>query len=474
MDANCATPHRRLTPALALPLLLLPLLFLPLSAPAVAQSPITESMTIGVRLVAQGLAAPVYLVSPPDGSRRLFIVDQVGLIRIVDAGGAMLPTPFLDVRAKLVPLNPEGDERGLLGLAFHPDYATNGRFFIYYSAPLRPSAPAGWNTTSTISEYHVSGDANVADAGSERIVLQVDKPQGNHNAGTVAFGPDGLLYISIGDGGGANDVGTGHVEDWYATNAGGNGQDIQANLLGNILRIDVDGSTPYEIPPDNPFAGGAGCADGCDEIFAYGLRNPYRFSFDMAGGHELLVGDAGQGLWEEVSLVRKGDNLGWNVKEASYCFNAEDNEESRPSCPNRVEGSHPDAGARLVRPVVEYANLENPREEGLGAVVIGGNVYRGRDVRQLRGRYIFGDFSHDEEAPDGLLFAATQRRTGLWTMQELSVANFPNRRLGHFVLGFGQDAAGEVYVLTSDTGAPTGSTGRVYRITRPGRGEGPK
>jgi len=430
-------------------------------------------MTVGVRLVAQGLTAPIYLVSPPDGSGRLFIVDQVGFIRIVDASGATLPTPFLDVRSKLVPLDPNYDERGLLGLAFHPDYATNGRFFIYYSAPLRAGAPAGWNTTSTISEFHVTGNANVADASSERILLQVDKPQFNHNGGTVTFGPDGFLYISIGDGGGADDVGEGHVEDWYAVNAGGNGQDIQANLLGNILRIDVDHAAPYGIPADNPFAKGAGCADGCDEIFAYGFRNPYRFSFDMAGGNRLLVADAGQGLWEEVSLVRKGDNLGWNVKEGTHCFNADDDEESRPTCPNRVEGSHPDAGAKLVRPVIEYANLENPRVKGLGEVVIGGFVYRGKEVRQLRGRYIFGDYSHDEDEPDGLIFAATQRGKGLWSMQELAVSQFPERRLGHFVLGFGQDAAGEVYVLTSDTGAPAGSTGRVYRITRPGRGEKP-
>ncbi len=302
-------------------------------------------------------------------------------------------------------------------------------------------------------------------------MLQIDKPQFNHNGGTVAFGPDGFLYVSIGDGGGANDVGPGHVEDWYAANAGGNGQDVQANLLGNLLRIDVDGSTPYEIPPDNPFADGAGCADGCDEIFAYGFRNPYRFSFDMAGGRDLLVADAGQGLWEEVSLVRRGGNYGWNVKEASYCFDAEDSTVSPPSCPNAVSGSHPDAGARLVRPVIEYANIQNPRG-GLGLVVIGGHVYRGSDVRQLRGRYIFGDFSRAFANGDGTLFSAVSRRRGLWTMQELVVANFPGRRLGHFLLGFGQDAAGEVYVLTSDNVGPTGNTGRVYRITRPGRGEG--
>ena len=437
-------------------------------APLLAQSPIGDPMTVGVRLVADGFTSPVQLVAPPDGSGRLFVVDQVGLIWILDGTGARLPAPFLDWRARLVALMPGFDERGLLGLAFHPDYASNGRFFLYYSAPLRAGAPAGFNCTTTISELRVSSDPDLADPASETILLQVDKPQFNHNGGTVAFGPDGNLYVSIGDGGGANDVGLGHVEDWYPDNGGGNGQDVQSNLLGNLLRIDVDGAAPYAIPPGNPFAGGAGCADGCDEIYAYGFRNPYRFSFDMASG-ALLVGDAGQGLWEEVSLVTAGGNYGWNVKEGSHCFDAENNTVSPASCPSAVGAPHPDAGAPLLDPVIEYANSNHPDVEGLGVVVVGGHVYRGRDVPQLRGRYVFGDFSRGFFPPDGTLLAAKPRASGPWQIQELRVAGSPDGRLHHYVLGFGQDAAGEIYVLTSERLGPSGTTGRVHRLTGPGK-----
>jgi hypothetical protein len=311
------------------------------------------------------------------------------------------------------------DERGLLGLAFHPNYAQNGRFFVYYSAPLREGAPAGFDHTSHISEFRVSGDPNVADPASERILLQVDQPQFNHDGGTVAFGPDGFLYISLGDGGGADDVGLGHVEDWYEANAGGNGQDIQQNLLGSILRVDIDAGAPYGIPADNPFAGIPGCADGCDEIFAYGFRNPYRFSFDLGGDHRLFAGDAGQNLWEEVSIVDKGGNYGWNVKEGTHCFDTENPDVSPPECPDTVGGGHPRAGDPLIDPVIEYANHHQPG--GLGAVVVGGFVYRGTVLRQLSGRYVFGDWSREFEEPDGTLFVASPRKKGLWLMQELRI-----------------------------------------------------
>jgi glucose/arabinose dehydrogenase len=420
--------------------------------------------TVGLRQVADGMTSPVTLTPVPDGSGRLFIVDQVGLIRILRPDGTLVGRPFLDVRDRLVRLTQSFDERGLLGLAFHPDYAKNGRFFVYYSAPLRPGAPAGFNATSTISEFHVSAaDRDSADPASERILLQVDKPQPNHNAGTLLFGPDdGDLYVSIGDGGGGNDIGLGHVEDWFADNAGGNGQDVTQNLLGNILRIDVDSGTPYGVPADNPFVG----RDGLDEIYAYGLRNPYRMSFDMGGTHQLFVGDAGQGRWEEVNLVTKGGNHGWNVKEGTHCFDAENANTEPPSCPDTVGSGHPDAGAPLVDPIIEYKNANQPG--GLGLVVIGGNVYRGSALPQLRGRYVFGDWSRSFDQPDGTLFAATPRARGLWPMQELRVAGTPDGRLGHHVLGFGQDLGGEVYVLITDNPGPTGNTGKVFKLIPPG------
>jgi glucose/arabinose dehydrogenase len=420
-----------------------------------------------LRLVADGFTSPVALVQVPDGSGRLFVVDQVGVIRILTAGGNLLPDPFLDLRSRIVPLTPAFDERGVLGLAFHPGYAGNGRFFVYYSAPLRPGAPAGYNHTARVSEFRVSAaNPNRADPASERIVLEVDKPQFNHNGGTLLFGPsDGYLYMSIGDGGGADDVGLGHVEDWYAANEGGNGQDVQHNLLGNILRIDVDSGSPYRVPADNPFSGTPGCVDGCDEIWAYGFRNPYRMSFDLGGARDLFVGDAGQELWEEVSIAVKGGNFGWNVKEGTHCFSTDNPDESPPECPDTVGAPHPRAGDPLIDPVIEYANHHQPG--GLGATVIGGHVYRGRALPQFFGRYIFGDWSREFEEPDGSVFVAKPRKSGLWHMEQLRIATSPTGRVGHYVLGFGQDLAGEMYVLTTDQTGPAGTTGKVYRLVRP-------
>ncbi len=406
---------------------------------------------VGVKLVAEGLASPITIISADDRTGRMFIVDQTGTIHILTRKGELLPTPFLDVRPRMVPLRPNFDERGLLGLAFHPDYRRNGRFFVYYSAPLRAGAPAGYDHTARIAEYRVSSDRNVADPASERVILEIDKPQFNHNGGTLVFGKERYLYISIGDGGGGNDVGLGHVEDWYADNGGGNGQDIEQNLLGNILRIDIDRGTPYGIPRDNPFVG----RRGLDEIWAYGLRNPYRMSFDMKG-RRLFVGDAGQGLWEEVSIVERGGNYGWNVREGTHCFDAENNRVSPPDCPRE----EPD-GTPLRDPIIEYAHVS---QGGLGVTVIGGHVYRGDRIDELDGRYVFGDFSRSFFPANGSLFAASPERRGLWTIHELPIVNRPNGRLNHYVLGFGQDDEGEVYVGVRDVLGPTGTTGKVYKL----------
>jgi glucose/arabinose dehydrogenase len=435
------------------------------AAPARAQE--RGGPAVGLRQVADGLVSPVTAVSAGDRSGRLFIVDQVGVIRVLNADGTLRSEPFLDLRSSIVPLMPDFDERGLLGLAFHPGYAGNGRLFVYYSAPLRAGAPAGYDHTSRVSEFRVTaGNPNRADPASERVLLEVDEPQFNHNAGTLVFGPsDGYLYISVGDGGGANDDELGHVEDWYAVNAGGNGQDIQQNLLGDILRIDVDRGSPYAIPADNPFAGAPGCADGCDETWAYGFRNPYRMSFDMGGSHELFVGDAGQDLWEEVSIAVKGGNFGWNVKEGTHCFSTENPEESPADCPDTVGGTHPRAGDPLIDPVIEYANHHQPG--GLGAAVVGGHVYRGRTLPQFSGDYVFGDYSREEEEPDGSLFVAKPRKRGLWKLQQLRIATNPSGRLDAFLLGFGQDPAGEMYVLSSERTGPAGTTGKVFKLVRP-------
>jgi glucose/arabinose dehydrogenase len=440
----------------------------------IGPSPMGGIIPIGLEVVASGLVSPIQLVQPdkvemrvqPDKVEMRFVVDQIGLIRMIDEDGTLLPQPFLDVRNRITPLNPNGDERGLLGLAFHPDFRKNGRFFVFYTAPPRV---AGYNNTITISEFRADVEAGpnknkimkrevpTADPGSERIVLQVDHPQANHNGGTVAFGPDGYLYISIGDGGGRDDDNPlGHVEDWYPGNAGGNGQDISANLLGNILRIDVDRGSPYAIPRDNPFVG----RPGLDEIWAYGFRNPYRFAFDTRGSQALLVGDAGQELWEEVSVAVSGGNFGWNVKEGTHCFDAENPEVVPPDCPT----VDPTTGEPLRNPVIEFANSKNPAFPGdLGLTVVGGEVYRGNAARDLGGMYIFASAATQAQpGGSGRLFASPMSGFPLWTIFELRVGG--TAPVGSIIKGFGIDDRGDVYVMATQIFGPVGTTGRVLRI----------
>jgi len=411
---------------------------------------------LGLELAAEGLTAPVDMGTAGDGSGRLFIVDQIGVIRVLTAEGELLDEPFLDIRDRMVRLNPGYDERGLLGLAFHPDYETNGLFYVYYSAPLRAGAPSGWNHTSHLSSFAVSGEnENRADAASEQVLLQVDQPQGNHNGGEIAFGPEGYLYVALGDGGAANDVGTGHVEDWYEANQGGNGQDVEENLLGSILRIDVDGAHPYAVPQENPFADNGGQG----EIWAYGFRNPYRFSFDAEGDRELFVADVGQNLWEEVSIATEGGNYGWNVREGTHCFSSATPNQPPVTCPD----ADPD-GKPLIDPIIEYQNANVPG--GLGLSVIGGYVYRGQALPSFQGWYVFGDWSSSFNTGDGALFAAARPATEdePWSFRELEIATSEDGRLGAFVLGFGQDVEHELYVLTSGVAGPQGSTGKVWKL----------
>jgi glucose/arabinose dehydrogenase len=416
---------------------------------------------VDLKLVADGFVSPIGVVAAPDKSERLFVIDQIGKIWIIDSGGSKLPTPFLDVTSIMIPLTPNFDERGLLGLAFHPDYKTNGRLFVYYQRTPRAGGPetgVAWNNLSRISEFKVSAsDPNMADIGSEKIILEWDDPQFNHNGGTIAFGPDGYLYISVGDGGAANDVAPGHVDDWYAANEGGNGQDIEANLLGSILRVDINISNEknYGIPADNPFVN----KPGLDEIYAYGFRNPYRMSFDMGGSRKLYVGDAGQVLYEEIDVVTKGGNYGWNVKEGSHCFNAANNDTLFPSCPNVDNFGNP-----LLDPVIEVNNAANPLG-GKALTIIGGNVYRGNSIPGFKGKYIFGTFGQTGMAPDGELFISNPAGPGPWNYDEVKLKSFP-ADLGHFLKGFGQDNDGEVYLTVSTTVGPSGTTGKVFKLVK--------
>ncbi|HEX2717444.1 MAG TPA: PQQ-dependent sugar dehydrogenase [Gemmatimonadaceae bacterium] len=423
---------------------------------------------VGLELVAAGFTQPVGIVNSGDDSDRLFVIDQVGRVMIIREDGTVAPTPFLDVSAKIVPLNRFYDERGLLGLAFHPKFEENGKFYVYYSRPYAAGEPRpapGYNHVARIAEYRVMlGNPDLADPTSERVVLEVDKPQSNHNGGTIAFGPkDGYLYISIGDGGGANDVGLGHVEDWYAVNRGGNGQDVEANLLGNILRIDVDGARPYAIPRDNPLVG----KPGRDELFAWGFRNPWRFSFDSKGDHDLIVGDAGQNRWEEVSVAVNGGNYGWNVKEGRHCFSTATPNADLPSCPNAVPANNGTAtpAGPLIDPVIEYRNLKQGAVNGgIGLVVVGGNVYRGSDVKPLKGLYVFGDWSDSFGGPPtGELFAATPGGPD-WPFRKIVLATSPDGELHERVLGFGEDRHRELYLTTTSLSGPAGTTGKVFRF----------
>lgn len=401
--------------------------------------------TVGLELVAEGFASPVLLREPPDGSNRLFVVDQVGLVHIISGDGVREREPFLDLRSRLVKLMDEFDERGLLGLAFHPEFATNGRLYVYYSAPLRDNAPVDYDHTSRISEITMVDDQpELVEPMAERILLEIDQPQFNNNGGTLAFGPEGYLYISLGDGGGANDMGVGHPPL-------GNGQDIET-LLGSILRIDVDGGTPYGIPIDNPFVGDTGRA----EIYAYGFHNPYRIAFDQSGELGLLAADVGQNRWEEIDVVTRGGNYGWNLREGTHCFDANNPSALPTQCPDRGPTGEP-----LIAPVLEYPNVAEPG--GLGTAVIGGFVYRGRRIDGLQGQYVFGDFSAAPGTPAGKLFAASGQH-GRWSMRELLIEGSPNGELDAFVRGFGQDRKGELYVLVSQETGPTGTSGQVYRL----------
>lgn len=420
---------------------------------------------IGLELVTEGLTSPVVFTPIDDGSGRYLIADQVGLIHVLNADGELLETPFLDVRDRMVTLMEGFDERGLLGLALHPNFADNGRFFVYYSAPLREGAPQEFNHTSHISEFHVSvDDENVADPDSEQILLQVDQPQFNHDGGQILFGPDDYLYIPLGDGGNANDVGEGHVEDWYDVNEGGNGQDRTSNLLGSILRIDVDGEgadgQPYAIPEDNPYVDGQ---EAFPETWAYGFRNPFRMSFDVGGDNALYVADVGQDRWEEVSIVTAGGNYGWNVKEATHCFSTSNPAEDLEECPDETPDGEP-----LIDPVIEYQNAN--QEGGLGLSIIGGYIYRGQALSGFEGQYIFGDWSTQFGQGLGKLFVAMPSDTEgeLWPMEELTIADREDGNLNEFLLSIGEDLDGELYILTTETPGPTGETGKVYRLVPAG------
>ncbi len=338
------------------------------------EPPGEDAPQIQIESFADGFTAPVYLADPDDGSGRLFVVDQDGQIFVLDAEGEARAEPFLEVEDQLVELEPEYDERGLLGLAFHPEFAENGRFFVYYSAPLRDEGPEDWDHTSHLSEFLVDpDDPDRADPESERLVLAVDQPYSNHNAGQIAFGEDGMLYVPLGDGGNGGDIDA--EGDELGRPDIGHAQETE-NLLGAVLRIDVDGERPYAVPADNPLVG----EDGRDEIWAYGFRNPYGFLPDLESG-DFYVADAGQARIEELNRLERGGNFGWNIKEGTTCFDPDNFLEEPPSCPDVGADGEP-----LIDPILEY-----PRSPETGSVIVPGIRYRGAALPEHQGDLLFGD-----------------------------------------------------------------------------------
>jgi glucose/arabinose dehydrogenase len=467
-------------------------------------APIEASGTkLKLELVASGLISPLKGTVAPGLPDHLFVVDQTGTIWAVTLTTGV-KTAFLDVGPaglnRLVTLGVLGpntfDERGLLGLAFHPDFQDNGLLYTYSSEPNAgaPTFPTTLPPGSTpdhqnvVAEWQAIDPANPAlgvNAASRRELMRVDWPQFNHDGGDLAFGPDGLLYISMGDGGGADDadgqefvVADGALPANTAPIVGhqgdGNAQKLNTPL-GKILRIDVAGNDSangqYGIPADNPFVG----ATGLDEIFAFGFRNPFRFSFDTATG-ALYVGDVGQNDIEEVDVVVKGGNYGWNAKEGTLFFHVNGDAEGFASDVLDNGRTTPD----MIDPIAQYDT------HGEGHSVIGGFVYHGSRIPQLRGRYVFGEFSRVFNFPSGphnygrLLYLA-QKHPGetLSNIKEfngfagaiaaLGLSTGPAACGGSVpptlaVLGMGQDGAGEIYTMGNINGVPFGTNGVVLRL----------
>lgn len=362
---------------------------------ALAAEASARSSDVGIELapvVSKGLHLPLFLTHARDGSGQLFVVEQGGTVRIIDRGN-LQEKPFLDIRDRVWT---KGNEQGLLGLAFHPDHKSNGRFFVNYNRRE--------DGATVVAEYSREGRSLQAVVGSERILMVVAQPYLNHNGGMIVFGPDGLLYIGRGDGGSRGDPQNRaqNTHEW----------------LGKILRIDVDRGRPYSIPPDNPYASGG----GRPEIFALGIRNPWRFSFDRETGM-LWLADVGQYKWEEIDLVVAGGNYGWRIMEGSHCYNPE-------------EGCSPEG---LMFPIAEYGH-----ELGRCSIT-GGYVYRGIAVPSMKGTYLFGDYCSGELFA---LSASANRRS--------STSPRVLMQTGLRISSFGEDEAGELYLVDHK--------GAIYRM----------
>ena len=374
----------------------------PTPSPLTPTTTSVASSAFKLTRVVGGLQSPVYVTYAPDGSGRLFVVEQAGRILILK-DGRLLTTPFLDIRTRVS----AGGERGLLSVAFHPDFAVNGVFIVDYTRASSRAADVG---DTIIARYRVTPpSADVADGASVETLMTIHQPQSNHNGGLVKFGPDGMLYVGMGDGGSAGDVGAGHAPQ-------GNGQSL-TTLLGKMLRIQVGATGFYTVPADNPNLG----SGARREIWSYGLRNPWRFSFDRATG-DLYIADVGQSAWEEIDFQpapgKGGVNYGWPVWEGAHIYRG---------------------GVRMsgdTKPVASYSHV------GGQCSITGGYVYRGSRIPALNGFYVLGDYC------TGKIWTLV-RLGGKWYLSSLMDTAF-------HISSFGEDEAGELYVVDLN--------GAVYRF----------
>lgn len=423
-----------------------------------------HAQQLGLQPVAQDLVAPIHLEEAPDGTGRKLIVQQDGVVRILGADGQLVSEPFMDLRPHMLPVAQDFEERGLLGFALHPQFARNGRFLVTYSAPLRASAPQNWNYTRRVSEFSVKpGSLDKVDLTTERILIELDWPSRKHNGGALAFGPDGYLYIGMGDSGASHGIGKTVLFEAFNVPAELLTWDLlaqdQHSLFGKILRIDVDHGFPgYAIPPDNPFVG----KTGRPEIWAWGFRNPFRIAFDRIGNNDLYVTATAETLWEAAYLIQKPGNFGWPLMEGAHCVDRLQPRRPPKQCPDKDA-----TGRRLEWPVVEYPNMQvaHPQSQlgisGVGTAITAARMYRGQAIPALQGRLLFADWSASFKSPSGQLFVAqpTDRKGELWPYARAL-------QVDSRIISLAEDRAGEIYVLTHEGLGPYGNTGKVFRLVQ--------
>lgn len=436
---------------------------------------VTIALELELNPVVSGLTAPIDFDPAPDGSGRFFIAEQRGRVLRLGSDGRLQQEPFLDLRDRMVDLEAGYERRGLLAFAMHPRFADNGRVYVTYTAPLRDRAPGDWNHTRRVSEFTLlPGNDGRIDPRSERVLLELDWPSHTNVGGGFAFGPDGYLYVGLGDGGvGPGDDGVVRPpgdRDPYSTfhpysvlNALGEtrrvhvlAQDV-TSLFGSILRLDVDTGFPdYGVPDGNPFIG----LRGRDEIFAWGFRDPFGLSFDMGGRGDLVTTVASDVLWESIYLVDQPGNFGWPLKEGAHCVGSRSSARSARDCARSGPNGYP-----LEDPIVEYPNMRiesldvSLDARGVGSAVVGAVIYRGKTIPELRGRLVFADWSKSLDRPSGQLFVATppNRWRSLWPFEKFM-------ELDTRIVGLAQDNEGEIYVLTNDALGPYGDSGRIFKL----------